>query len=373
MAEDAPRLHDGFGDELAEDVVGGLAGGGGGEVDEVPGGAFEQVHRLDGLVGGHREPPRARAVVAEPGRELVPGNGARAVGRDFEEHRGADGLSVLVDGFDAHLRGPAAGVDESKTACVPGARAGAEHRDAVLRVGNRDEVVHARKESVVALDVGQDLELESRAKAKPPVPGAGAEALGEPLVRVAVLEVARGEVHGLVRADVEGEGGGRGAVIVEGFDVHGARLAGAVDDADEPLDAVSQPACRSGKERDLVREASPSNAGFAGEADRLTRCPMGLETRLITSSGRGEVTTSRHLPCPAPSAPASPGAPDSSSCALRVRAAPGDSSRRTVPGAEAPVSSMASTRTSAGCDPGLTSRRRLAWVTSCPGLNKATW
>ena len=53
---------------------------------------------------------------------------------------------------------------------------------------------------------------------------------------------------------------------------------------------------------------------------------MGLESRLITTMGWSEVTLSRHLPAPSPSAPlrsrsASPLVDsDSNSCALTVRA-----------------------------------------------------
>ena len=253
------------------------------------GGALEQAHRLDGPVGGHAEPPYVSAVAAKGRCERLRGDRARAAGGDLEAHRGAGGFSVLVDGLDVHLGGPVARVDESKAARVPGARAGDEHRDAVPRPGERDPVVHAREEAIVALDVRKDLELESRAKAKPPVPGAGAEAFGESHLLVAVLEVFGGEVHGLVGADVEGEGGGRGAFVVEGFDVHRARLAGVVDDADEPLDAVSQPARRGGKERDIVHEEAAVEHGARGRGGQVDEVPGGArdEAHHLERPGRG--------------------------------------------------------------------------------------
>ena len=117
---------------------------------------------------------------------------------------------------------------------------------------------------------------------------------------------------------------------------------------------------------------SSSDPVWSGTVDRFVKCPVGLHSRLITSMGCAAITRSRHLPLPVPNAPVNPSPPDSSSRAVSVRAVPGASVNATGPCDDAPSSSIPSMRTSAGSAPGLTTRRRLAWLTLRPGLNVTT-
>ena len=121
----------------------------------------------------------------------------------------------------------------------------------------------------------------------------------------------------------------------------------------------------------VVVPSSPVSV-LRGTVDRLVRCPVGVESTLITPMGCSELTVSRHLPSPSPSAPPLNPSPDSRSLALTVRdASPPSESSTTVPG-ESPLSSTPSMRTSAVSLPGLTSRRLLAWLALLPGLNVTT-
>ena len=117
--------------------------------------------------------------------------------------------------------------------------------------------------------------------------------------------------------------------------------------------------------------ASPSPA--SGSVERFVRCPVGLDSRLITSMGWSDVTTNCHFPCPSSSIPASPSpSPDSSSSDVTIRDAPdGTSSSTSVPGVS-PSSSMPSMVTDAVSSPRLMMRRRLTWLTLLAGLKMAT-
>ena len=122
-----------------------------------------------------------------------------------------------------------------------------------------------------------------------------------------------------------------------------------------------------------VRNTSSAvSAPPPGAVDRFVRCPVGLDSRLITATGASDSTASDHLPVPSPSAPAKPSPPVSSSCAVSVRDDPaGTVSATTLPG-DAPASSVPATATSAGSVPAFTMRSRLRWLALLPGLNTAT-
>ena len=111
---------------------------------------------------------------------------------------------------------------------------------------------------------------------------------------------------------------------------------------------------------------------WAGVVDKFVRWPVGLETRLITSTRDEDSISTRHLPSPSPSAPSSPGAiPDSSSAAEYVLAWPGGISILTAdPGVE-PASSVPRMVTAIVSAPGLTSRSRPLWLMLLPGLKVA--
>ena len=66
------------------------------------------------------------------------------------------------------------------------------------------------------------------------MPLAVAHALGQSPAGVARLEVARGEQHGVLRGEVEGDRAEARALIVDGLELHRARLVRVVDDAHEP-------------------------------------------------------------------------------------------------------------------------------------------
>ena len=122
----------------------------------------------------------------------------------------------------------------------------------------------------------------------------------------------------------------------------------------------------------VVTPSSPDPA-LSGTVDRLVRCPVGLYNRLITSMGCFDVTSSRHLPSPVPSAPLTPCAsPDSNSLAPSVRDAPSASVSSTAPCDDFPSSSIPSMRTSVSSAPGLTTRSRLTCLSFRPGLNVTT-
>ena len=128
-------------------------------------------------------------------------------------------------------------------------------------------------------------------------------------------------------------------------------------------------AAKSGTSWSPVAFPSPAS----GSVERFVRCPVGLDSRLITSTGASAVTTNCHFPRPSSSIPASPSpSPDSSSFAVTVRDAPdGTSSSTAVPGVS-PSSSMPSMVTAAVSSPRLMMRRRLTWLTLLAGLKMAT-
>ena len=143
------------------------------------------------------------------------------------------------------------------------------------RPGVRHEVVHARQEPVGGADVGEHLELQGRANAKAPVPGARPDAGGEPLVRIAVLEVVGVEVRGLVRPDVNGDGDGRHPGVVDPFDAHRARGGGVIDDANEALDPFTSPTRGRREQRDRVHDVVVVGHGVSGRGREIGAVPGG--------------------------------------------------------------------------------------------------
>ena len=121
--------------------------------------------------------------------------------------------------------------------------------------------------------------------------------------------------------------------------------------------------CTTGPEMYSANTSAAVSPGItleSGAVERFVRCPLGLESRLITWSDPSDDTSNCHLPDPAPSAPLSPSPyPLSSSRAVNVREAPAGTEKLTVPVDDSPLLSIPSTVTSAGSPPGLMTRSRL--------------
>ena len=129
--------------------------------------------------------------------------------------------------------------------------------------------------------------------------------------------------------------------------------------------------CASDADGNSGTPCTPSDS-LSGAVDRFVRCPVGLDSRLMTASGASDSTASDHLPAPSPSDPDSPGAaPVSSSDAVYVRDAPAAISTDTSPPA-APRSSVPDTTAVAVTAPRFARRSRLSWFRLLPGLNTAT-
>ena len=190
------------------------------------------------MVGNRRRP--------RPLLQRLRAHRARPVRRQGEAHLALAGTAPVVHPPDHHLVVHPGGVDHAQAAdLVPIAR-GIEETHVVTHrvvgasrpVASRDElarhhVVDAGQEAVRGADVGQGLDVERGVELQAPVADAVAEAAGEPLARVAVLEVPGVEVRRGAGGDGEGDGAEASAGVVDGADAYEAGVVGAVDDPDE--------------------------------------------------------------------------------------------------------------------------------------------
>ena len=195
-----------------------------------------------GPVRRHAQRPLARTVTQgalEPGARLeyVRSEGARAAGGNGHANVAARGRAAVVDAGDGDLRCLLARVHQAQPADLFGVAAWVEDGHVVVAVRvRRHDIVHRRQKAVAGrADVGQHLDVQIARQRQPPVAGAGSGAHGQALGRVAVFQIRRIEVDGLVRIDVEGHRPEAGAAVVVRLDMHFARPRRVVDDAHEPL------------------------------------------------------------------------------------------------------------------------------------------
>ena len=188
-----------------------------GEIGQVAGvAAAQQAHHQERLVRGHVQPPLAapvaqRAVHALAGLQRAGGEGSRGPRAQHRGRAAARRSAVVVypaDGCGCRLRTQ---IDHAQEARLPPVAARVERGHAVHPARWLHHVVHGGEEAVGGAHVGERLEIEGfdlkvlgvkrRGELQPPVARAVANAFGQALGGVAVLQVPRVEVDGLAGVD----------------------------------------------------------------------------------------------------------------------------------------------------------------------------
>ena len=273
----------------------------------------QQAHHLYGLVGRHRQPPLALAVTERaahtavrfppPRLQRLGGDRARCPRRHRELHARARRRPLIVDALDGHHRRLIARIDDPQPAYLVFVARRVEDSHVVPRhllptgahhLGIGHSVVQRSQQPVVGAVVGQHLEVELRAQGETPVADTvAADALHQPLVGIALFQVAGVEVQRLVRIDVERHRTVRHTVVVERFHRHLAGHARAVDDANEPL--VPIPIVGCGKQRHVVLTGGTSFPDLGREVRQMPR-----RTRQQAHHLDGLVRRHHQLPLPPP-------------------------------------------------------------------------
>ena len=172
---------------------------------------------------------------------------ARRPRRERKRHPAARRGARVVGALDAHFGFLVAPVHHPQPAHLVGVPPRVEDDHPVPLRTLRRHVVHAGQEPVAGADVGQHIELQGGAHLEPPVPAARPDAAGEPLARVALLQVRRVEVHRFVRGECQAHRPVHHPRIVYGLDAHLAGLARAVDHPRKALHPLAFPP-RGGRE-----------------------------------------------------------------------------------------------------------------------------
>ena len=193
---------------------------GGGQVGQRSGGAGGEGECLHGCRRADGESPVAGGV-AECARDassrlhVEGGEPARGAGRQRETNLG--GVACVVAGSDGHCRGFGARVGQPKDAWRVRLCAG-EQRDRSAAVGGFGHSGELAPQAFRRLCVCGYVEFRRRADDEAPVALAGADASGQALDGVALLDVGGGELCCVSRFDGQGDWAEAAAGVVEGGD-----------------------------------------------------------------------------------------------------------------------------------------------------------
>ena len=227
-------------------------------------------------MGRSAETYRCHLPVPSPNRPVEPArtrldisraDGHRPARRQGELHRARGRLPPVIQPIDLHRRAGVSGVDDAELTDLRAIAARVEERYVITPRPALDyAVVHAGQKAVRGPDVGVRLDVEGGGQLQAPVPLAVTHATGQPLGGVALLEVARVEVHGVLRGNGEGDRAVPNTGIVDGLDGDRTRFVRVVDDTNEPLH-------RTVGRRRHQREVIPRRYGLRALAARRNDAP----------------------------------------------------------------------------------------------------
>ena len=145
-------------------------------------------------------------------------------------------LAPIVDPGNRHLGDRIAGIDEAQPTRLRGVPSRIEIGNAMPRLSPCDEVEHAGQHAVPGADVRKHLDVQSAFEPEAPVAlHRRAGGAGQSLLGIALFEVIRVEVDGLVGRDGQRQRWGLPPGVVDGVDSHLAIGHGTVDDPHEAL------------------------------------------------------------------------------------------------------------------------------------------